>query len=276
MCGKGPSNRYYPVNGDSRIVRVEVWQGSYKAAVIIPELSFNSGWSDVAEKILWFLGNNIQAQFPPPGPMTKSYAAAASIESWPEINQTANPGNTLEAHPLYRSLVGTLNDPFHHSPNHEILHKWFQSRWRVTTGFKVIPLDHHRFLFELPSRQEAARVKEGDWFWNGRHLSFDWWSLSITSTQSLRSENTWIKVFGIPLNAWSTDTFQQIGDRCGGYIGVDEDTKERTHFFWARVCVRNSGNQIPASLNFDLQGWKFELSIVREIQCPPNIHWILE
>lgn len=259
---------YQNYNIHGRFVRIEVWHGTSKSAVIIPELSFNSGWSRVAEKILRFLGNT-PVRFPPPAPLTKSYRAAANIESWPAINPTTNPEVAVEGHPLSRSLVGTFNDPFHHSPDLETIHKRFQNRWRVTAGFKVIPIYHNRFLFELPSRQEATRVKVGDWFWNGRHLSLDWWSPSANFAKSERPENHWLKVFGIPLHAWSMDSFKQIGDLCGGFMGVDEDTRERSHFFWARICVKNSSKQIPTNLNFELQGWIFDLSILSENRSPP-------
>lgn len=45
------------------------------------------------------------------------------------------------------------------------------------------------------------------------------------STDS-RSKVFWVKTFGIPLHA--------IEDKCGGYIGADEDSKNRKHFVWAR------------------------------------------
>ncbi|CAN4081143.1 unnamed protein product [Withania somnifera] len=148
---------------------MRVWHGSSKTAVIIPEISYNSGWMDFASKIIRFLGNH--------------------IESWPEITQPVNTGRVNNNHPLHRSLVGTFNDPFHHSPNPEIIQKWFVSRWKVTAGFKVTPLEHNQFLFEFPSRQEAIRVKAVEWSWSGRHLTLSWWSKGINSQIGESSEN---------------------------------------------------------------------------------------
>ncbi|KAK4353012.1 hypothetical protein RND71_028530 [Anisodus tanguticus] len=58
----------------TQFVRIEVWNGSFKAAVIILEINLNSGWIDIAEKILRFLEkfSKIETQpFPPP--LTKLY-----------------------------------------------------------------------------------------------------------------------------------------------------------------------------------------------------------
>ncbi|WMV28793.1 hypothetical protein MTR67_022178 [Solanum verrucosum] len=77
-------------------------------------------------------------------------------------------------------------------------------------------------------------------------------------------------IVGIPLNAWSFETFERIGDQCGGFIGVDEDTKNRIHLLWARICARNSNKMIPTNLNFELAGWIFDLGIISEFQSPSS------
>lgn len=110
----------------------------------------------------------------------------------------------------------------------------------MTAELKITLMDHNLFLFEFPSRQEATRIMAGDWFGSGRHLSLDWWSLSSTGKAAI-SKNIWVKVFGVPLHAWSLETFKLIGDKCGGFIGMDEDTENRSHFFWSRIYVKNTG-----------------------------------
>ncbi|KAG5584501.1 hypothetical protein H5410_044935 [Solanum commersonii] len=63
-------------------------------------------------------------------------------------------------HFLSKCLVGRFNDhPFHHNPKPEVIQKWFVSRWQVTVGLKVTPINHNLFLFDLPSVQEAKAVK---------------------------------------------------------------------------------------------------------------------
>lgn len=40
----------------------------------------------------------------------------------------------------------------------------------------------------------------------------------MNSQTSEPPENIWLKVIGIPLSAWTLDTFKHIGDSCGGFI----------------------------------------------------------
>ncbi|WMV19929.1 hypothetical protein MTR67_013314 [Solanum verrucosum] len=213
--------------------------------------------------MIQFLGKNYKiGSSPLPPPLTKSYRTAASIVNWPEISQQTSIGGVID-HPLHRSLVGTFNDPFYHSPNPDLIQKWFLTRWKVT------PLDHNQFLFEFPSRQELIRVKAGEWFWNERHLNLSWWSKDINSQTCEPSENIRLKVFGIPLSAWTMDTFEHIRDNCRDFIGVDEDTKNKSHFHWARICVKNLAKKFSVSLNFESAGWLFELVIITKIRSSP-------
>lgn len=77
---------YQNYNIHGRFVRIEVWQRSRKSAVIIPEADYNSGWVDIAEKILRLLGSHSSnGPVRPPSPLLRSYFEAAKIESWPDI-----------------------------------------------------------------------------------------------------------------------------------------------------------------------------------------------
>lgn len=108
-------------------------------------------------------------------------AGAAAISQWPELRKQpvmpkysqfqSNPVAAAENHQFLSSFhVGTLNDPFNHSPNTEVLRTWFSSRWKICSGMRVIPLSQ----IEMPSRQEGARMKAGEWFWNARRLTLEW------------------------------------------------------------------------------------------------------
>lgn len=48
------------------------------------------------------------------------------------------------------------------------------------------------------------------------------------------------KTLSQTLSAWTMDPFEHIRNNCGGFIGVEEDTKNITHFHWASICVINS------------------------------------
>lgn len=101
----------------------------------------------------------------------RSFLEAAQITKWPpKVDGNTNEGvNNF----LKKCLFGYFNDPFHSSPNPKIIQKWFLTRWQVTAGLRITPIARNKFLFELPSTQEGARVLAGGWFWNGRHLTLE-------------------------------------------------------------------------------------------------------
>ncbi|OIT21506.1 hypothetical protein A4A49_34292 [Nicotiana attenuata] len=264
-------------NSYGRFVRIEAWLGDRKSSVIISEIIENGGWCDIADKILRFLWRperpasnwNYQSQ-------SRSYFEAASPELWPsmETNGAVADQNKIKisaeaeansSHFLAKCLVGRFNDPFNMSPNQEVVQKWFTNRRKVTAGLKVMPIAHSLFLFEMPSRQEAVRVKAGDWYWNGRRFSLEWWS-AVTGLAMVEpnSEHRWIKAFGIPLHAWSESSFRVIGELCGGFVDTDEDTKKRTHLHWARICVNKSIEDIPSKLELKVGELSYEISIISD------------
>lgn len=186
---------YHNFNHYGRFVRIEAQLGDRIRAVIVPEDEQNRGWGEIADKILRFLGKpsynrlNHFADI-----QVNSYVEAAKIHQRPDKVSDIKEGSKF----LERCMIGTLNDSFNCSPNSEVLHKWFTNRWKVCFGLRITPLSHNRFLFQFPSREEAERISAGEWFWNGRRLSLEWWSpVAGTKLASKRSEHRWIKAFGI-------------------------------------------------------------------------------
>ncbi|RVX16300.1 hypothetical protein CK203_014320 [Vitis vinifera] len=54
-------------------------------------------------------------------------------------------------------------------------------------------------------------------------------------------KDVWVKVVGLPLHLWSREVFKSIGERCGGFIVVDEDTAFFSELQWARILVKAPG-----------------------------------
>lgn len=181
------------------------------------------------------------------------------------VNLDANNNNSGF---LSNCLIGTFNDPFSASPKPEVIQSWFTKRWQVTAGLRVTHLSHNQFLFHLPSKQEATRIKEGEWFWNGRRLSLGWWSpVSGTQMNKVNSEHVWIRALGVPLHTWSEGTFKAIGDLCGGFVGVDVETKNKLNLFWARICVKVCLSEPPSRVEVEVGDWKYWVSIVPDDFC---------
>ncbi|KAL6350127.1 hypothetical protein AAG906_004065 [Vitis piasezkii] len=57
------------------------------------------------------------------------------------------------------------------------------------------------------------------------------------------------KCGGLPLHLWSREAFKRIGESCGGFIAVDEETTFFSQLQWACILVRASGKNMPGSLH---------------------------
>ena len=44
------------------------------------------------------------------------------------------------------------------------------------------------------------------------------------SSQGNSEEKAWVRVVGLPVHLWSRKIMEKIGDACGGFLAVDEDT----------------------------------------------------
>ena len=96
------------------------------------------------------------------------------------------------------------------------------------------------------------------------------------------AKEMWVRVLGFPLHLWSRVVFKKIGDECGGFVVVDEDTTLMTNLHWARILVHPVGSSLPSSLqvvvgnsSFSLQLWweapsGFSFVELRKRNCVPN------
>ena len=39
------------------------------------------------------------------------------------------------------------------------------------------------------------------------------------------AKEVWVRVAGLPLHCWSGEVLKKIGDCCGGFVEVDDETK---------------------------------------------------
>lgn len=132
---------YIYIQGAPEFQRLWSIADNKMASIIIPEIGYNTGWRDSAGRILQFLSKTqiiLRRTMP-----ELSYTDAAMIQEWPESG--------LNAAKVVDKMVRV---------NPELVHK----KWQVTTGLRVSHLSHNQFLFHLLSKQEATRVKEGEWF----------------------------------------------------------------------------------------------------------------
>ena len=56
-----------------------------------------------------------------------------------------------------------------------------------------------------------------------------------------------MRVVGLPVHLWSWKVFKRIGDACGGFLTVNENTAFLSELFCARILVR-LGDTIPSKI----------------------------
>ena len=80
-------------------------------------------------------------------------------------------------------------------------------------------------------------------------LHLERWAPKVGCSQNCeRVKEAWVRVVGLPLHFWSREVFKNIGECCGGFVAVDEDTTASKEIQWARLLVKSEGFEWPSSL----------------------------
>lgn len=75
----------------------------------------------------------------------------------------------------------------------------------------------------------------------------------------------WLRCLGIPLNAWNTLTFKQIGELWGCYVKVDEDTLRDASFAQGKILVATVEHQkIDKWIQMEVQGLMYDVHVREE------------
>lgn len=92
------------------------------------------------------------------------------------------------------------------------------------------------FLFFFSSADEADRLNEGKKEWQGGFILMDVWHPTAGCRWRSRvSEEGKVWVHGLPIHLWACNTFERIGDLCGGLIEVE--SLDLGSIEWASLTV---------------------------------------
>ena len=94
-------------------------------------------------------------------------------------------------------------------------------------------------LFEFEVLSEAERVlAKGKRRVKDNVLFLEKWYLKVRCfCNGTNINEAWVRMVGLPLHLWSSEVFKLIGDSCGGFIVVDEDTDSMAELQCARILV---------------------------------------
>lgn len=226
-------------------------RGELRSVMVLPEITFNAGWSDLSKKIEVFVNKAeiLQRETLNAGEITSngekekgSYKESIEKGRWPpnELQSVPESSTNGDKGPLRRSLVGSFLD-CDEIPSRNDVRKWAQNTWRGIHNIQVFDLKGFQFLFEFQSRRDAESVLAGRWRRCNQLLEMEWWSpMSGAIPSQKHFDWFWVRILGLLLHLWSDEVMKEMGDQCGGWIEMEEETQLKNHLRWAYIRVKRS------------------------------------
>ena len=121
--------------------------------------------------------------------------------------------------------------------------------WALKVNLRVVVLGRGLLLFDFELPSEAKRVlAKGLRNIKENVIILDRWNPEVgcLCKDSIANE-VWVRVVGFPLHLWSTEVIKSIGDGCGGFVAVDEDSVSSSELQWARILVKRADGEFPNS-----------------------------
>ena len=161
---------------------------------------------------------------------TKSYADAVKLKSgrisdsvWLEVGEREVRGRLDQ---MKQCLVGWWGDNSAPLPELDFVRRWTHQYWPLKGNLSLVVLGRRLLLFEFETPSEAEQIlARGKRSTKEKFLILDRWNPEVgcLCKDSFANE-AWVRVVGLLLHLWSREVFKRIGDGCGGFVAVDEDT----------------------------------------------------
>ena len=154
------------------------------------------------------------------------------------------------------------------APDLSALGSWGRSLWNIRGGVKFARLGGPFILIEFENKEETDKVLLRGYRWfKESFLHLDRWNPKVGCSQN----GEWVKdvrvrVVALPLHFWSREVFRKIGDCCGGFVAVDEDTAAFKELQWARLLVKSEGLEWPSSLQVVVGSSCYAIQLWWEVQ----------
>ena len=172
---------------------------------------------------------------------------------------------------LRRCLVGWWGSGSAPIPGVESVRRWARLQWNIKNYFAVVSLGRGLWLFEFENKEEVDRVLMfGKRRFGTNLVHLRTWEEDLgCSNQGLVEEKAWVRVVGLPVHMWSRKIMEKIGDACGGFLAVDEETERLGELGWARILVKMKKPDLPNTLEVALGGGSYRMQLWWELS--PNL-----
>ena len=151
----------------------------------------------------------------------------------------------------------------------ESLGKLWAKSWGLRGNLGLAKPEKERFLLEFEDLEEARRVvSSGNRSMGGFQVGLEHWNpRSGCWVEADVGNEVWVRIVGLPISLWSPMILKRVGDKCGGFITVDEQTKTMGELQWARILVKSRGEVKPSVLEIEVEEEVYALSLWWE--CRP-------
>ena len=210
------------------------------------------------------LGNKVKGKKKSFLDVAKEPAGRIGEELWLQVGER---GVRSREEGLGRCLVGRWGDGAVLETELTSFRKWEECSWNLKKSVKVMKLGEPFFLLEFEDEEEAERVlNRGTRRFEDKMLHLERWSEEVGCMQGgSQAKEVWVRVVGLPLHCWSGELFKRIGDCYGGFVEVDEETKNHSQLQWARILVKNGGNFFPGTLNLVVKSFCYAVQLWWEV-----------
>ena len=144
-------------------------------------------------------------------------------------------------------LVGWWGGGTSPMPDLKTIKRRAWSTWEVVGSLNVVEMGKGLWLFEFDKTKEAERIlRFGTRRVGGFSIFLKKWAKEDGCfTERDIKEVAWVILIGLPVHLWSRPILRRIGDRCSGFLAMDEDTTFLFDLRWARIRVKWNGKTFP-------------------------------
>ena len=128
---------------------------------------------------------------------------------------------------LNHCVVASWRDRSRGEDDLEKLGQFWAKSWDLKGSLGLAKLDKGRALLKFENLEEARRVvSSGSRAMEGTQVRLEHWNpRSGCRVEEEERKEVWVRIVGLPISLWSPEILKRVGDECGGFIAVNEQTK---------------------------------------------------
>lgn len=133
-------------------------------------------------------------------------------------------------------------------------------KWESSQIVQIKPIGGRYVIISFPDETSRDLVIKEKWIpkwfkeikpWNGEQAKVE--------------RFVWLSCYGMPLNAWSNSTFQNIGNLWGDFLQIDESTLKASSFVRARILIATDQfDKLEGNMNLMVDNVYYSIKVIEE------------